>query len=268
MMITLLHYANVNTYLIDGDKKILFDTGWAGSFNELCRVMGENKCRLQDTDYLFISHFHPDHMGIAQEIANAGAVIVVFDVQKEYIHSADHIFEKEKRNRFVPIDDSKVKILPISDSREFLSECGINGEVFHTPGHSDDSISLWLDDDQALFVGDLAPLYELDAHKGTQTAETWEKLLALKPKTVYYGHARTAQLEQEVPRSGNKPSEKDLYSLVRTITKLLNKGFTVDEIAARTGADKVFVNDAARMYVTHPGVSVQGILDRIEIKGK
>lgn len=267
-MITQLYYANVNTYLIDGDKKILFDTGWAGSFNELCRVLGNNKRRLQDIDFVFISHFHPDHMGIAQEIADAGAVIVVFDVQKAYIHSADHIFEKEKRNRFVPIDDSKVKLVSVADSREFLSQCGIKGEVLYTPGHSDDSISLWLDDEQALFVGDLAPLYELDAHKGTQTAETWEKLLTLKPKTVYYGHARTAQLEQENTRAEKTLSDNDLYSLVKTIMKLLNRGCNVDEIAARTGADKTFVNDAARMYVTHPGVSVQGILDRIEIKGK
>ena len=41
-----------------------------------------------------------------------------------------------------------------------------------------------------------------------------------------------------------------------------------DTIVKKTGADPVFVEDVTRMYVTHPGVSVQGILDRIEIKGK
>ena len=39
-------------------------------------------------------------------------------------------------------------------------------------------------------------------------------------------------------------------------------------IARKTGADPVFVQDVARMYLTHQNVGVQGILDRIEIKGK
>lgn len=65
----------------------------------------------------------------------------------------------------------------------------IQKDFIHTPGHSDDSISLWLDEG-SLFVGDLNPLYELEAYKGTQIAETWEKLLKLNPKRIYYGHAK------------------------------------------------------------------------------
>lgn len=70
----------------------------------------------------------------------------------------------------------------------------IEGELLHTPGHSDDSISLWLDEG-SLFVGDLNPLYELELHKGTEIGKSWDKLLALDPKTVYYGHAKTAVLD-------------------------------------------------------------------------
>ena len=50
--------------------------------------------------------------------------------------------------------------------------------------------------------------------------------------------------------------------------KLIDKGYTLDKIRKKTGADKVFIEDVTRMYLTHPGVSVQGILDRIEIKGR
>ena len=139
---------------------------------------------MQDIGYLFISHFHPDHMGIAQEIATSGVQIVVMDIQQNFIHNADQIFEKEKRSKFIPIDDSKIQIVSISESRAFLSEIGISGEIFHTPGHSDDSISLYLDDG-FLLVGDLNPLYELEAHKGTQIADSWDILLNLKPKVVY-----------------------------------------------------------------------------------
>ena len=84
-MITELKYSTTNTYLIQGEKgTLLFDTGWAGTFPALCRLLGEKKLKLQEIDMLMISHFHPDHMGISQEIANIGATIAVADVQRGY----------------------------------------------------------------------------------------------------------------------------------------------------------------------------------------
>ncbi len=266
--VTLLKYSGTNTYLIRGrNGSLLFDTGWAGTFPLLCRMLGEKKLRLQDISYVLISHFHPDHMGIAQQIADAGAVIAVMDVQKDYIHSSDHIFEKERRSDFVPVDDKKVRIVPITESRSFLNELGISGEIFAARGHSDDSISLWLDKERALFVGDLAPLYELELHKGTETGASWERLLALRPKTVYYGHAAPASPDKAM-LSEPAAQETDVYALVRQITRLADKGVSADVIKEKTGADEVFIRDVIRMYVTHPNVSVQGILDRIEIKGR
>ena len=147
---------------------------------------------------------------------------------------------------------------------EVLKEMGITGEIFHTPGHSDDSISLLLDDG-SLFVGDLNPLYELELHKGTQTEESWNKLLALNPKRVYYGHAKTADIDS----IKEKPvSDKDMYELVSKIMKMTDKRMDANRIAKKTGADNEFIQDVLRMYLTHQNVGVQGILDRIEIKNK
>lgn len=50
--------------------------------------------------------------------------------------------------------------------------------------------------------------------------------------------------------------------------KCIDKGYSVDIIQKKTGADPEFIQDVARMYLTHQNVSVQGILDRIEIKNK
>ncbi len=71
---------------------------------------------------------------------------------------------------------------------------GIGGEVIHTRGHSDDSISLYIDTGE-LFVGDLNPLYELELHKGTQIEDSWNRLMKLNPKKVYYGHAKVPGYE-------------------------------------------------------------------------
>ena len=267
-MITELKYSSTNTYLVTGKSgSLLFDTGWAGTFPLLCRAMGERKLRLQDVDHLLISHFHPDHMGIAAQIAESGVVIAAADVQQEHLHDADRVLMKEKSSGFVPIDDSAVRIVPIAKSREFLAEMGIRGELLHTPGHSDDSISLWLEEEKALLVGDLNPLYELEMHKGTLIGESWKRLLALKPERVFYGHARPAVIGRGL-FGRQKPANTDIYALVKQTVRLADRGYTAAEIADRTGADEAFITDVIRMYVTHPGVSVQGILDRIEIKGR
>ena len=68
-MISEIKYSNTNTYLIRGKNgDLLFDTGWAGTFGAFCKALGEKDLKLQNIKYLLISHFHPDHMGIAQEI--------------------------------------------------------------------------------------------------------------------------------------------------------------------------------------------------------
>ena len=117
------------------------------------------------------------------------------DVQRAYIHDADKIFAKEGKRLYVPIVDEDVRIISCGESRPLLERCGIAGEVVYTPGHSEDSISLCLDEG-VLFVGDLNPLYELEIHRGTQIGDSWDKLLARNPVKVYYGHAEVAELSR------------------------------------------------------------------------
>jgi len=304
MIVHELDYSKTNTYLIEGDSgNLLFDTGWAGSFPDFCRSVKNTGIAARDIDFILISHFHPDHMGIAGEIASLGPVILLPEVQSGFIHSSDAIFEREKGIRFYPVEDDKVRSFKISDSRALLKEIGIDGEIIHTPGHSDDSISLALDDG-SLFVGDLNPLYELELHKGTQIEESWNKLLSFHPKIIYYGHAKKAIPDGALPdrtvHDGTVPDRAVLngalpdrtipdralpdgsmpggtaketagsgeYALVSRIMNLIDKGCDVKKIQKKTGADISFIRDVMRMYLTHQNVGVQGILDRIEIKGR
>lgn len=283
MKIHELKYSNVNTYLIEGDSGLLlFDTGWAGSFPVFCARMGELNIPVQKIDNILISHFHPDHMGIAQEIADLGPVIVVPDVQQSFIHSADEIFAKEGNRSFKSVIDGDVRSIDIAGSRAFLRELGIEGEIVHTPGHSDDSISLCLDDG-TFFVGDLNPFHEIELLRGTKTHSSWDKLLRMHPATVYYGHApaddftspgrmtdRQGDLGITYRQSDLRITDRqsDLYKLVAKIMGYVDKGYNIDRIRKKTGADKTFIEDVTRMYLTHRDVGVSGILDRIEIKGR
>ena len=93
--------------------------------------------------------------------------------------------------------------------------------------------------------------------------ESWKKILATKPKRVCYGHARAAVLE-EVTEQKNA----ELYDTVKKMMQLIDKGASIDKIASKLKVDREFVSDVCRMYLTHRNVGVQGILDRIEIKGR
>ena len=271
-MIHTLKYSNTNTYLIEGKRgKVLFDTGWAGTFPAFCRAMGEIGIPVQSIDYILISHFHPDHCGIAQEIADLGPKIAIMDIQKEYVHLADPIFEKEGITSYKKIQDDGLVIIGEENSRVFLNNLGISGKVIHTPGHSDDSISLVLDDG-SVFVGDLNPLYELEMHNGTAIENSWEKIFAENPKVVYYGHAKAAFIEKEKSEQSvdeyNTNDLKNFYYLTEEIVRMIDKGKSIDKICKKTKSTPDFVQDIMRMYLTHPGVSIQGILDRIDIKNR
>ena len=259
--VTELFYGNTRTYLVrGGEGYLLFDTAWAGTFPLFCRALGAAGVSSREIRYLLISHYHPDHMGIARDITDLGVQLLVPDVQAHAVHRADAVYAKEKRTAFRPIDDAGLRVFPLKDSRDLLKEAGIDGEILHTPGHSDDSISLYLEEGIAL-VGDLNPLYELALHEGTQIGRSWELLLARHPKKVYYGHAREAEL-------GEAPPGQEMYGLVQAIIQYIDRGYPLQKIQKKTGADPVLTEDVARMYLTHPNVSVQGILDRIEIKNR
>jgi hypothetical protein len=50
--------------------------------------------------------------------------------------------------------------------------------------------------------------------------------------------------------------------------KYTEKGWTAERIQKKTGEPIEWIRDVMRMYLTHPGISVQGILDRMEIRGR
>ncbi len=61
-----------------------------------------------------------------------------------------------------------------------------------------------------------------------------------------------------------KVPEKDRYRLIQEIMMEIDAGKSISEIAARHQIDEKFTEQVCRMYLTHPGVDVDGIMDRIE----
>lgn len=73
----------------------------------------------------------------------------------------------------------------------------------------------------------------------------------------------------EIPHEGNMDSvtiaQKDLPSVVQKICVGMDKGQTVEQMAKKLGIDPGFVEEICRIRVTHPGVTVEGIVNKIEV---
>ena len=77
--------------------------------------------------------------------------------------------------------------ITFDESRSLLDRIGIPGEIVHSPGHSDDSVSLLLDNG-SVFTGDLTHP-ALAVEEDTKTvAATWRRLRERGASRVYPAH--------------------------------------------------------------------------------
>ena len=189
-MVQQLKYGNTNTfYISNGHGGILIDTDWAWTLSAFYKAIKSCDIKIEDIHYLLITHYHPDHMGLAAELVELGIKLVAVDVQWDYIHCSDNIFQREKHRIYQPISDDKVRIISCKESRNFLKQLNIDGEIIHTPGHSDDSISIILDEGVAI-VGDLNPLDSVHAYTENNVLKnSWNKILSHNLQVIFYGHA-------------------------------------------------------------------------------
>ena len=60
-----------------------------------------------------------------------------------------------------------------------------------------------------------------------------------------------------------KIDAKDMRKQIETVIRETQKGRSTDEIAKRYGMDPALAEQIARLYVTHPGVTVDGIMGKM-----
>ena len=120
---------------------------------------------------------------------NQGVKLLVIDIQYSHIHFADNIFARDKKLAYEPIHVDNAIIISTGESRAFLRNIGIDGEIVATTSHSADSISLILDSGEC-FVGDLEPIEYLAAYDQNDMLKyDWELVMHFAPKKIYYAHA-------------------------------------------------------------------------------
>ena len=194
MNILNIGYSSANYYLIgQSTHRLLIDIGWPGTMPKFLSIVKRKRIKLQDINYLLITHYHPDHAGLAQEIKLLGIRLIVLENQQSAIPKLRTYMKPSIPYIEITPDDNL--ILRFRDSRAFLRHFGIDGQIIPTPGHSDDSISLILDEGIA-FIGDL-PGLNWGADTEHRVVQSWQKIRASNIKTIYPGHGPTSIIGEE-----------------------------------------------------------------------
>jgi endoribonuclease LACTB2 len=187
MNIVNVGYDSTNYYIIETKSgKLLVDCGWPGTLPKFMAELKRKGIAFQEIKHLLVTHFHPDHAGLTQELKNQGIKLILPECQTDFIPPFAAYF-KGKDFPYVPITQNDNLVLKLDDSRKFLSGIGLDGEILHTPGHSDDSVTLVFDQGFA-FTGDLHPSF-MDIDDVT-TQDSWDKIRQHRITRIFPGHGR------------------------------------------------------------------------------
>ncbi len=193
MHIVNVGYASTNYYVLaDARPRLLVDVGFPGTLGQLQHTCKRADLALTEIPYLLITHYHPDHAGLAQEVKRTGVKLIVLDTQIGAIPGL-RAFMKPQQG-YVEIDLTDNTVLPSGASRAFLARAGIAGEIISTPGHSDDSVTLVLDEGVA-FTGDLTHPGITTGDPRNPVLQSWAKIRSLQATTIYPGHGPVWSLE-------------------------------------------------------------------------
>jgi glyoxylase-like metal-dependent hydrolase (beta-lactamase superfamily II) len=158
-----------NVYLIRGDWNKIDDVNAlidAGNDPNIVNVIKNYNTGVgkKSVDKIILTHSHFDHIHAAK-------------ILKEHYKCEIYSYSK------LDITDHKVfnnQLIKLGDT---------NCYIFHTPGHSSDSISIYCPDNLSIFTGDLP--FIINSIGGTYTDEhiySIKTILSLNIKTIYPGH--------------------------------------------------------------------------------
>lgn len=190
-------YRSTNYWVVSaGTSRLLVDLGWPGTMGTMLANLKRVGVPLKEIRYGLATHYHIDHAGLAQELKQQGVSLLVLDMQiaavpvmKSWTKPQDHYLD-------IALHDNVM--ISRGESRPVLLKAGISGEILHTPGHSDDSVSLLLDDGST-FTGDLPhPSLAEKEEEASVAAASWRLLREHGATRIYPGHGPIRAISREL----------------------------------------------------------------------
>jgi glyoxylase-like metal-dependent hydrolase (beta-lactamase superfamily II) len=232
-----------NTYLIGtGRRPLLLDTGSGvpAYLGVLEAALAE--CDAREPGDLVITHVHGDHLG------GAPALIRRFgarSVRKLPWPGRDEQFG--------------VEIQPLQDGERVEVE-GARLRAVHTPGHAPDHLCFYLEEERALFTGDVilgvgTTVIPLDGGDMRLYLETLERLARLEIERIYPGHGPM------IERPAEKICEYIEHRLERE--RQIVDAMRAGESSIERMVERIYV-DTPRVLYAAAGMSVRSHLLKLE----
>ena len=179
-------YRSTNFWVVSaGRNRLLVDLGWPGKAAALFANLERMGVPLAEIRYGLATHYHIDHAGAAQDLKRRGVPLLVMREQEQAIPPMKQLTKPADNYTEITTHDNVV--ISCAESRSFLARVGIDGEIIHTPGQSDDSVTLVLDIGCA-FTGDLTMEAMASVEDAAVIAASWKLLRDRGVTTVYPGH--------------------------------------------------------------------------------
>lgn len=178
---------NCNAYFIDGPTRIIVDPGHVRLMDHVNMGLAELGLGIEDMGLAICTHIHPDHVESVPLFKGNGALATIHETDWQLAKKmGDHARSFLGR----ALEEFQPDFLLAEGE---LSVGGIDFAVFHTPGHSPGSVSIYWPERKALFTGDLIfkggiGRTDLPGGNGAQLVESIRRLSALDVEWLLPGH--------------------------------------------------------------------------------
>jgi len=199
-------YSNV-ILIVNGSNSIIIDTGVRGNLNKILKIIEKHGLKPVDVRLIILTHTHYDHTGNLHKLQNiTGAEVLVHEKEYENLRKGNIPIPDGQRLLMRIVSGTGKLLIPnFASPRPFtasiinyqnfdLSPWGIEGHVFHTPGHSRGSQSVVIG--EAVVSGDCfmnmayGVVFPHFAENPRLLLQSWKMLFDLGIKDIYPGHGK------------------------------------------------------------------------------
>ncbi|UCB61144.1 MAG: MBL fold metallo-hydrolase [Candidatus Bathyarchaeota archaeon] len=214
----------IASYVVKAERVAIVETGPSATVPNLLAGLEEIEVKVNDVDFVVISHIHIDHGG------GAGALLHHLPRAKLVVHKkgAPHAAYPQKLwSQSLQVLGGVAEIyeepMPVAEDRVLAAEDGMTIDlgggvqllVIETLGHASHHQSFYEAKSRGVFPGDAAGVY-LPQHNAVipttpppfylaAALSSLEKLIQFKPKSLFYSHfGRTSDAVQKLEMYGRK----------------------------------------------------------------
>lgn len=156
------HSETIASFLIETDEgPVLIETGPHSTIATLEAGLNANGYKLEEVQYVFLTHIHLDHGGAAWVFAKHGAKIYLHPLGKPHFQNPEKLLSSARRIYKDDMDRLWGDLQPIPEQQLIAVKHGEKIKIgktsikaLHTPGHAIHHIAWQLDN--SLFTGDVA----------------------------------------------------------------------------------------------------------------